>query len=74
MLSFDQYLNLTEELPKEAQEIIKRNPNRLKAILQFINLQQKKGTDLGGKLKVQGAAHTREFGKEHDEVYRKVKI
>ena len=70
MLSFDQYLNLTEELPKEAQDIIKKNPDTLKAILKFIRLQKEKGTNLGGKLKVQGAAHTREFGKEHNEVQK----
>ena len=72
MLSFAQYSVLTEGLPKEAKDIIKKNPDKLKAILKFIKLQQKRGTDLGGKLKVKGAAHTREFSSEHDEVHRKV--
>ena len=66
MISFIKYLILTEDLPKEANDIIKKNPDKLKAILKFIRLQKRQGTDLGGKLKVKGAAHTREFGAEHD--------
>jgi len=69
MISFVEFLILTEDLPREAHDIIKKNPNRLKAILKFIRLQKEIGTDLGGKLEVKGAAHTREFGMEHDAVH-----
>lgn len=69
MISFVEFLILTEDLPREAYDIIKQNPDKMKAILKFIRLQKEKGTDLGGKLEVKGAAHTREFGREHDEVH-----
>mgnify|MGYP003658432400 CR=1 FL=1 len=69
MISFVQFLILSEDLPKEANDIIKQTPDKMKAILKFIRLQKEKGTDLGGKLEVRGAAHTREFGMEHDALH-----
>jgi len=66
MKSFIQYLILTEDLPKEAHDIIKRNPDRLKAILKFVKWQQKTGLQTkDSKKDKEGLAYTREFGSAH---------
>ena len=73
MISFVQYLNLTEDLPRGAHDIIKKNPDRMKAILQFIKWQKKTGLQRGPGKDKEGLAYTREFGAEHDEVHKREK-
>jgi hypothetical protein len=65
MISFTQYLILTEDLPKRAHDIIKNNPDRMKAILKWIRFQRKTGLQKGAGKDKEGLAYTREFGSVH---------
>ena len=73
MISFTQYLILTEDLPKRAHDIIKNNPDRMKAILKWIRFQRKTGLQKGAGKDKEGLAYTREFGAEHDELHKRKK-
>jgi|18_taG_2_1085343.scaffolds.fasta_scaffold61242_1 hypothetical protein len=60
MISFVQFLILLEDVPTEVETLARKHKSPLKFGLALTRLQMKKGTDLGGSMDVEGAAHHRE--------------
>jgi hypothetical protein len=60
MISFVQFLILSEGVPAEVETLAKKHKSPLKFLVHLVKLQKKKGTDIGGTMDVEGAAHHRE--------------
>ena len=70
MISFVQYLILSEDVPSEVETLARKHKSPLKFGLALTKLQKKKGTDLGGEMDVEGAAGHREALKKWYEIHK----
>ena len=73
MISFVQFLILSEDVPSEVETLAKKHKSPLSFGVALIKLQKKKGTTLSGEMDVEGAAHHREAIKRWYEIHNKSK-
>ena len=73
MISFLNFLILSEDVPSEVENLAKRHKSPLTFGVALVKMQKKKGTNLGGKMDVEGAANRREAIKRWYEIHREKK-
>jgi len=73
MISFLNFLILSEDVPSEVENLAKRHKSSLTFGVALVKMQKKKGTNLGGKMDVEGAANHREAIKRWYEIHREKK-
>jgi len=69
MISFLNFLILSEDVPSEVENLAKRHKSSLTFGVALVKMQKKKGTNLGGKMDVEGAANHREAIKRWYEIH-----
>ena len=70
MISFLNFLILSEDIPPEVDNLAKKHKSPLTFGVALVKMQKKKGSDLGGKMDVQGAANHREAIKRWYEIQK----
>jgi hypothetical protein len=71
MISFLNFLILSEDVSSEVENLARKHESPLTFGVALVKMQKKKGTDLGGKMDVEGAANHREAIKRWYEIHRK---
>jgi len=73
MISFIQYLILSEDVPAEVEDLARKHKSPLTFGVALVRMQKKRGTNLGGKMEVEGAANHREAIKKWYEIHKENK-
>ena len=73
MISFVQFLILSEDVPSEVETLAKKHESPLNFAVALTKRQKKEGTNLGGKMGVKGAANHREAIERWYEIHNKSK-